>query len=275
MKGKFGLLLGCALLLAALSASACTHIDEEGYKAIFINQKEATETEDGYTGDAVCPICGEVQWPGHVVPAKGKGEPQPQSSTPVPTPVPTDTPAPIPTPEPTPVPTDTPAPIPTPEPTPVPTDVPAPIPTPEPTSVPTEAPAWTPIPDYAPDPTKAPESNTDRNDRNNGSTDPAGGDPTPIPSFEKMEPQKNDSPEGETNNNQNNRPGGGKPTGNTNSRNNSRLEKFSERFPWRRLRMTPAEDLLPAPAAGELLWPEPEQTENTAVSPLFSIISPE
>ena len=42
-----------------------------------INAKEATETEDGYTGDTVCSGCGEVLKAGEVIPKTGEEEPTP------------------------------------------------------------------------------------------------------------------------------------------------------------------------------------------------------
>ncbi len=48
----------------------------------------------------------------------------------------------------------------------------------------------------------------------------------------------------------------------------TRFRIFSVRFPWRRLRFFPPEDLPEAPAVGVQLWPIRED----AVSPLFSML---
>ena len=42
-----------------------------GHKTELRNAKEATCTEDGYTGDEVCTVCGEIVKRGEVVPATG------------------------------------------------------------------------------------------------------------------------------------------------------------------------------------------------------------
>ncbi len=53
----------------AVTAEAAGHGETE-----LVNAKEATCTEDGYTGDKVCTICGETVEEGTVIPAVGHGE---------------------------------------------------------------------------------------------------------------------------------------------------------------------------------------------------------
>ena len=62
----------------------CTHEETE-----LKNAKEATETEDGYTGDKVCKDCGETVETGTAIPATGTDTPDP---TPDPDPEPVDPP---------------------------------------------------------------------------------------------------------------------------------------------------------------------------------------
>ena len=40
-----------------------------GHKGELVNAKEATCTEDGYTGDEVCTVCGEIVKQGQIIPA--------------------------------------------------------------------------------------------------------------------------------------------------------------------------------------------------------------
>ena len=41
---------------------------------MLVNAKEATETENGYTGDEVCSVCGDLIRRGEVIPATGAPE---------------------------------------------------------------------------------------------------------------------------------------------------------------------------------------------------------
>ncbi len=47
-----------------------------GHMTELVNAKEATATEDGYTGDEVCTVCGETITAGEVIPATGEPEVQ-------------------------------------------------------------------------------------------------------------------------------------------------------------------------------------------------------
>ena len=59
-----------------------------GHITEVVGAKEATATEDGYTGDEVCTVCGETVKAGEVIPAKG--EPTPDTPTDEPTDEPTN-----------------------------------------------------------------------------------------------------------------------------------------------------------------------------------------
>lgn len=59
-----------------------------GHTTAIVGAKEATATEDGYTGDEVCTVCGETVKAGEVIPAKG--EPTPDTPTDEPTDEPTN-----------------------------------------------------------------------------------------------------------------------------------------------------------------------------------------
>ena len=45
---------------------------EDGHVLKLANQSEATCTEDGYTGDIICDMCGKVVTPGEVIPARSE-----------------------------------------------------------------------------------------------------------------------------------------------------------------------------------------------------------
>lgn len=50
-----------------LRCKNCSYSAEEGHKAILQNQKDASCTDDGYSGDEVCSICNEVLKQGEVI----------------------------------------------------------------------------------------------------------------------------------------------------------------------------------------------------------------
>lgn len=93
--------------LANVTVKATGHITE------LQGAKEPTETEEGYTGDEVCTVCGEIVKVGEVIPVK--------SSEPIKSPEPSPSPSPIPSPSqsPSPIP-ESPSPDPSPSPSPVP-----------------------------------------------------------------------------------------------------------------------------------------------------------
>lgn len=105
-----GFILLLVLSLLPLSAGALhDHVDIDGAETNISGYRPATETEDGYTGDEVCSVCGAVISRGSVIPALGKQRPK----SPANPPAPTAPPAADPTRAPTPVPTVVPTPVPT------------------------------------------------------------------------------------------------------------------------------------------------------------------
>ena len=225
-------------LIPAFAAHEC--VDIYGAELLLVNYRAPTETEDGYTGDEVCSYCSQTVHKGSRIPSLQ--EQRGQNATPRPAdPDPTATPKPA-----DPDPTATPKPA---ETDPAPTSKPAePNPTAAPTSVPKiTVPPVTSQPDLSQEPavqqsqkqtssgqssSSSDRSSSSRSTRRRGSSKA-----TPTPAV-------------------------------SSSRDLSRYPFFSERFPWRRLRMTPQTDLVLS-LAGELIWPQ----EDPA-SPLMMLMIP-
>ena len=255
-------LLLCLLpLIPAFAAHEC--VDIYGAELLLVNYKAPTETEDGYTGDEVCSYCSQKVHTGSRIPSLL--EQRGQNATPKPAePDPTATPRPA-----EPDPTAAPKPA-----DPDPTAAPKPS-DPDPTAAPKPA---------DPDPTAAPKP---------ADPDPTAG-PTSVPKITvspvtpqpdlSREPavqqsQTQDAPSssssssssGRSSSSRTTRRGSGKATPTpavSSSRDLFRYPFFSDRFPWRRLRMTPPSDLT-LMLAGELVWPQ----EDPA-SPLMMLMIP-
>ena len=74
--------LPAAVLLLAAAASACEHYPDEVSEAELIpsGYAEPGVGVPGYTGDLLCPVCGEVCIPGKTIPAKQPEAPHPASN---------------------------------------------------------------------------------------------------------------------------------------------------------------------------------------------------
>ena len=74
--------LPAAVLLLTMAASACEHYPEEVSEAELIpsGYAEPGVGVPGYTGDLLCPVCGEVCIPGKTSPAKQPEAPHPASN---------------------------------------------------------------------------------------------------------------------------------------------------------------------------------------------------
>lgn len=222
-------LLLCLLpLIPAFAAHEC--VDIYGAELLLVNYKAPTETEDGYTGDEVCSYCSQKVHTGSRIPSLL--EQRGQNATPKPAePDPTATPRPA-------------------EPDPTAAPKPAdPDPTAGPTSVPkiTVSPV-TPQPDLSREPAVQQSQTQDAPSSSSSS-----------------------SSSGRSSSSRTTRRGSGKATPTpavSSSRDLFRYPFFSDRFPWRRLRMTPPSDLT-LMLAGELVWPQ----EDPA-SPLMMLMIP-
>ena len=264
MKKHMLILLLVLSLLPGFALAGHDHVDIDGADTNLSGYRAATETEDGYTGDEVCSVCGAVIERGSVIPALGKQRPKAQENPPDPTkapaPDPTRAPTPVPTAVPTPVPTAVPTAAPvaagnsgdthgSPDGTPVPTRVPTPEPTAAPTSVPAPAASSGGSGSSAAVPTSQPEPPVVSG--SSGSSGNSGNASAASASSSRSSSGRSSSAAAQS---------GG--------RDLTRWPIFSARFPWRRLRMNPLPDLY-APAAGELVWPLPESS-----SPLMMLMIP-
>ena len=263
-KRAFCFLAAAVLLLLLLPAPAlaCDHTDEDGEPLKYVRKGYVAPQigVPGYSGDLCCPKCGAVVIKGETLPAlenpagPGSGtDPDPPQKTEAPKPTekptsaPTDTPKPTkaPTPEPTATPQPTKAPTPTPTATPKPTKAL----TPEPPATPKLTKAPMPEPTTVPKPTATPKL-----------TEKPTPEPTKVPKVTKP-PKKTRAPE---NTKKPASTGPGK-RGRDPAAADGTLgrERFSERFPYRRVRMRPEEGIR-AEGAGILVWP-------AAISPFQSM----
>ena len=234
-----GFILLLVLSLLPLSARALhDHVDIDGAETNISGYRPATETEDGYTGDEVCSVCGAVISRGSVIPALGKQRPKSPANPPDPT--------------------RPPAADPTQAPTPVPTVVPTPVPTPVPTAA----------------AGSGGSAGTSGGASDPGSSG-ASGAGSAAPTSQPEPPAVSGSSGSSASSGSSPAVSGGSRRGSASAaadssggRDLSRWPVFSSRFPWRRLRMAPSPDLY-APAAGVLVWPLPAGS-----SPLMTLLLP-
>ena len=250
-----GLLFILTLCLLGTALAFHDHVDLDGAPTLPSGYRAPTETEDGYSGDEVCSVCGEVIEKGNRIPsleeqrriAEGNkpsaspSSPAQSSPSPVPTAIPTPTPTAPPTITPTPAASE--APAGTSDGTPVPPPVSSPTPTAPPTPVPTAV---------------SPGAS--------GGGDSAA--PTAQPDLlreaELMAQQAAVSQQAS---------GGGSSGGSASGSRKKSVStktsaKSSSRFPWRRMLMQPASGIV-LPLAGELVWPVSDSS-----SPLMMLMIP-
>ena len=73
----------CAVCGEVLESTTLVMLATGKHTTKIVNAKEATATEDGYTGDEVCTVCGQTIKTGEVIPAKGEQTPdEPTPDTP-------------------------------------------------------------------------------------------------------------------------------------------------------------------------------------------------
>lgn len=216
--------LPAAVLLLAAAASACEHYPEEVSESELIpsGYAEPGVGVPGYTGDLLCPVCGEVCIPGKTIPAKQPEAPHPASNDGE---------------------TET---------------LPKPQPKPEPQPE--------PEPQGSQDGPEAPSDSGGVTYAEPGANDtPAASSPSAIPVAPAV--QAPAAPASSSGGNRypnysgrNNPPSGGK------QQEEPKAElpegRFSYRFPYRRVRLRPAEGIR-AEAAGDLIWPVPRSPFQT------------
>ena len=226
------------LLIPWPVAWGCDHVQSGEGRILYLNPIPETEDTDGHTGPGTCSVCGDVLDPGHVIPKRGRQE--------------SGQDGPVMTAAPTAAPTAVPTAVPTLMSTAVPTPVSTPMPTAEPTAIPT------PVIPFS------------------GQEGPQGGGPTAQPDLADAASRQDPAEAAARPNGQeqgsgappSKRSSGGSGAKETPGRDLTRYPFFSERFPWRRLRMTPGEGII-VRLAGVLRWPLPE-----AASPLQRLFSP-
>ena len=219
--------LPAAVLLLAAAASACEHYPDEVSEAELIpsGYAEPGVGVPGYTGDLLCPVCGEVCIPGKTIPAKQPEAPHPASNDGE-----TETP-------------------------------PKPQPKPE------------PQPEHEPQGTQdGPEAPSDSGGvtyAEPGTNDtPAASSPSAIPVAPAVQ-----APAAQTSASGYSRPASTSSSGRTSGKAGSGKKqeepkaelpegRFSYRFPYRRVRLRPAEGIR-AEAAGDLIWPVPRSPFQT------------
>ena len=71
--GSYDSVIYCTICGAEYSRETVT-VPANGHTTELVNAKAATATENGYTGDEVCTVCGVTVTTGHVIPATGQGK---------------------------------------------------------------------------------------------------------------------------------------------------------------------------------------------------------